>query len=170
MSLQENDRKQIIEIATRIYEESDRGSVLVAQAYLENALRNFVIEYLATIKSTTRMRLEAFFDADKGTIRGGKELIEIAETLGVIDASQKSALSAINTLRNKFAHKLERKHIAKDDLANITVYLGSNYTTLLDQITTLDEKPQNLRSQFSIAAAVLLLHIQTLVQITGVIG
>jgi hypothetical protein len=160
MPLSEDDQKQIVDMATRIYDESDRGAVLVAQAYLEEAIREFVIEHLAELKGVHRKSLKAFFDADKGIIRGGRELIELAMAVGIIIPYQKSALSALNTLRNKFAHKLERKHLTNPDVHDVAVHLGPSYTILLNQITTLEGKPQNLRSQFSLAAAMVLFHIR----------
>ena len=141
-----------------IRHESARGAVLCAHAFLEYELKRTLMTKLVAV-GADRKKLAPLFDDDSGELRGGPALDRLAYALGLIDDPTRQALAAVRKLRNKFAHKLERKSLTKVDVASISHHLDP---TVLDMIigSTDHRKDSSPQYQFCLAALEIIVAIR----------
>jgi hypothetical protein len=100
--------KEFAEVSKLLYEESDRGCVLIAEAILDNCLVDI-------LKGEFKVRSDLNHDDREDLVVGRFALIgtfsahiTIAHAFGLIDRPMKTALDALRSIRNKAAHTKQR--------------------------------------------------------------
>jgi DNA-binding MltR family transcriptional regulator len=88
-----------------LMDESDRGCILVAQAFLENQLENLLRKHLVKVSNETEKFINKLIGSGTSTPLGSfAPRARMARALGLINTKTYSVLMAINDLRRKYAH------------------------------------------------------------------
>ena len=82
--------------------DSDRAAAIVGASYLDELLREIILEYL--VEDTTRNNKELF--SGNGPISTFSSRINLSYRFGIISENERKLLHGIRGIRNEFAHKL----------------------------------------------------------------
>jgi len=111
ISQYENFQKTI-KIRRALSKESDRGCVLLAVSYLEDALGKYILSYLYGTskfkKDFVRTNLSSF-----------NSRINFAFSIGLINENLFKDLNVIRDIRNKFAHSFELIELEDDQIKSM---------------------------------------------------
>lgn len=115
-----------------LIEESDRGCILVASAYLEEALRVALMKRCKHLSDIGDVELTRLFKDFESQFSNFASCIRLARGIGIISADQQGMLLEFGAKRNAFAHGTGRKSITekwiqgicRDELAEGTLALG----------------------------------------------
>src|SRR5271165_2606199 len=114
-----------------LYNESDRGCVLVAAAYLDKQLAEVL-----QARMIDDSGVQKFFESSQ-PLGSFAARIAIARYLGIISEKVRRALDTIRKIRNDFAHNLEfensENQSVKARCANLQVCTGSNHINQRDK-------------------------------------
>jgi DNA-binding MltR family transcriptional regulator len=125
-SIQEKDWR---DFAHQLSQETDRGTALVAAAFLDDLLGRILESFFGNDREAS----ENLLNGPRAPLGGFISRIYAAYSLGLIHADEKNDLHIIRRIRNKFAHRLENTAFTDEDLVS-----------LINNFITLDKVPKNL--------------------------
>ncbi|UUY07088.1 hypothetical protein LRS11_14775 [Pseudomonas sp. J452] len=82
--------------------DSDRAAAIVGASYLDELLREIILEYL--VEDTTKNNKELF--SGNGPLSTFSSRINLSYRFGIISENERKMLHGIRGVRNEFAHKL----------------------------------------------------------------
>lgn len=89
----------IMDFRTSLLEESDRGGVLMAAAFLDDQLKQMLLGRLVNDKKVSKRAFE--FNGPLGTF---SSRIDFSYLLGMLPSNARRDLHLVRSIRNKFAH------------------------------------------------------------------
>lgn len=107
--------------------ESDRGAIIVAGSFIDEALKELILSKLAAGPASTKL-----FDRGRDTDTVFGKLL-LARALGLISKSERRDISDLNDVRNRAAH-VSLEFTIDDTLEKLSKRLISNWAPHLNQI------------------------------------
>src|SRR4051812_2613930 len=92
--------KEVMDFRASITEETDRGAVLMAAAFLDEKLKELIQRRMVADKKVSRRAFE--FNGPLGTF---SSRIDFAYLIGLIPKNAQKDLHTIRAIRNQFAHQ-----------------------------------------------------------------
>jgi DNA-binding MltR family transcriptional regulator len=136
----------MLDLAKEFDKESDRGSILLAAAYLDYLLADL----LASIMIGTKDDLDALLRMPTSPLGTFSSRIRLTYSLGLISADESKDLHNIREIRNKFAHRLFGLSFATDSIKDRCKNLIG---------AKIDGQPASSREQFKKASIRLMVNI-----------
>lgn len=107
--------EEVRRFADEIRTQSDRGSALVAAAFIENVLEAALKSKLTRHSSAL---FEKIFEQQGGALRTFSAKIDLAYAIDLIDAQSYKDLGEIKHIRNEFAHSFEQLSFDRSPIRN----------------------------------------------------
>lgn len=98
--------KDVEHVSKELWGESERASVIVGSALLDETLRQIITNFLIQDKTSKKKHDKELFEG-YGPLATFSARIKIAFRLGLISENEKRNLDLIRKMRNDFAHKID---------------------------------------------------------------
>jgi hypothetical protein len=153
-------------------EESDRGSILVVQAVLENALKNLIESRVLRNKTSAKAFMAKLRNERSNPLGCYAACVDHSQKHKLLDTWLIAALRKLNVLRIEFAHEPRRSvNISDEEADGIFSLLSDDARGLAKQILDYvlseglyDQKRSNARRRFDSAALAMLIEIETTIR------
>ena len=91
----------------------DRTCAIIGLAFLEN---NFALAIMTRLRTLDNSEQRELFDEPKSLLSGFSGKIVMGYVLGLYDKKVKNDLICLNTIRNRFAHRVEIRSFDNDEI------------------------------------------------------
>ena len=132
--------------------ESDRGCVLVAAAFLDEALELLLRSQMSKDANIIKRSIEPLFTG-LGPLKSFWSKTEVCFALGLVPAYEHADLMRIRNLRNLFAHSYTNATFGDSTVVQIVSELKHFGLKQLPPADTEKTKPDYVRNRFMLAAA-----------------
>jgi hypothetical protein len=137
-----------------VYLVSDREKIIVAMAFLEDSLTRMIRARLACACGEPKVVNEVISTDGGGILHGAQAKIKVARALGMIDGKIEAAIVAMQSMRNKSAHRIEPQEIAGGMTESQVESIASNLdNAIYDMFDILsEEEPIDPSCKFCVCA------------------
>jgi len=119
----EESRQRFEELFAEMFDESDRGCILIGASVLDDVLCDLLKKRLAKSEHVAKQAMEPLF-AGMGPLSSFSARIKLAYCLGLIGQWEFEDLERIRKIRNKAAHEYTSKTFTDNEIIQITQRLG----------------------------------------------
>lgn len=145
----------IVQLGTLLTQETDRGCVLVASAYLEEMLRTVLMAKCRTLSDVTDDDLPKLFKSFDSQFASFASCIRLARALGIVNEQEKKMLLNFGYKRNEFAHGTGDKKITDHWMNDFVPQLMDHIQRVLEQHTAWDTRLTRERLVFGLWASIM---------------
>lgn len=131
---------EAIAFARTLFEESDRGCVLVGTAYLDDEIELLLREAFGASDDTVKKAVDPLLKGGNAPLGSFWARIKIALAMGLINTDVHDALDKMRELRNAFAHKTGTVSLSDEKVAPILSSLTSHVQKIVKAFKLLIEK------------------------------
>lgn len=135
--------EQAIEVLVLLSDESERGCVLAASAYLEETLREALCARCQQFSKISQTDLNALFKSFDSQFASFASCIRLAYALGIIDKTSEKALRDFAKMRNGFfAHKAGPTEIRAEHIKDVCKSVSPSLEAVFTELRRLANDPQ----------------------------
>ncbi|WP_051234787.1 hypothetical protein [Marinimicrobium agarilyticum] len=118
--------------------DSDRAAAIVGASYLDELLREILLEYL--VEDTTKNNKELF--SGNGPLSSFSSRINLSYRFGVISEIERKLLHGIRGIRNEFAHKLSGASFNDKSIRQRALNLSVPHEMLIPKYIPIPRNPE----------------------------
>lgn len=123
MENKEESRQRFEELFSEMFDESDRGCILIGASVLDDVLCDLLKKRLGKSDHAAKQAMEPLF-AGMGPLSSFSARIKLAYCLELIAQWEFEDLERIRKIRNKAAHEYTSKTFTDNEVIQITQHLG----------------------------------------------
>jgi DNA-binding MltR family transcriptional regulator len=148
------------EFVTATLDESDRGCVLVAHAFIEEAIQEVLRAVLLERREAREQVIERIVSGSEAFAKFPSRVAMLRE-LCQLPEDVANAIGKLNTLRNRFAHRRHTNRLVQEDVVGIFNKLSAEHQAEAgDLLVTSHPFHSRARQSFQALAAFLWIEIE----------